>query len=169
MGYKTAVLMGLLPQLLAVRAITTNTTPSSQPTPTQPGIAPNCDKFHLVVLGDQCDTIEAQYHITDAQFKTWNPTLDTGCSNLWLGYYVCVHAPDGTTSTTPQPTDIPPEPQMPGIVKECKKYYKVKPGDSCYSIDTATGITLDQFRSWNTKINAACSNLWVDYYVCIGI
>ena len=93
------------------------------------------------------------------------------CSNLWLDYYVCVHVPGATTTTssTPEPTSTLPQPQMPGIVSNCKTFYKVKPGDDCYSIETAAGITLAEFRSWNTQIDASCSNLWVDYYVCTGV
>jgi hypothetical protein len=33
----------------------------------------------------------------------------------------------------------------------------------------AAGVTLAQFRSWNTQIDESCTNLWVDYYVCIGV
>ncbi|RMZ44111.1 hypothetical protein AFCA_012912 [Aspergillus flavus] len=176
MIYRTTLVLGLLLQLLSVSAgttLATTTTSSSKHEPTQPGIPSNCDKFHLVAAGDQCDTIEAKYGITDAQFKAWNPSINSGCTNLWLDYYVCVHVPDDTTTTTttskpPGPTDTP-EPRMPGIVSNCKKYYLVKKGDDCYSIDTAAGITLAQFRSWNTMIDAACTNLWVDYYVCIGV
>ncbi|CAG8216585.1 unnamed protein product [Penicillium nalgiovense] len=143
------------------------TTTSSQYEPTIPGVPSNCDGFHLVASGDQCDAIETKYGITDAQFKAWNPSIDSKCSNLWLDYYVCVHVPAATTTpSTPQPTSTGPEPQMPGIVGTCKTYYKVKSGDSCYSINLAAGITLAQFRSWNTQVDATCTNLWVDYYVC---
>jgi hypothetical protein len=48
---------------------------------------------------------------------------------------------------------------MPGIVSNCAKFYQVN----------AAGITLAQFRSWNTQIDESCTNLWVDYYVCIGV
>ncbi|KAL4769216.1 hypothetical protein BDW60DRAFT_195675 [Aspergillus nidulans var. acristatus] len=148
----------------------TTTTSSSKYEPTQPGVPSNCDKFHLVASGDQCDTIEAKYGISDAQFKAWNPSIDSSCSNLWLDYYVCVHVPGATTtSSSPQPTPTGPQPQMPGIVSNCRAFYKVKSGDSCYTIDSAAGITLAQFRAWNTQIDATCSNLWVDYYVCIGV
>ncbi|EDP47822.1 conserved hypothetical protein [Aspergillus fumigatus A1163] len=61
------------------------------------------------------------------------------------------------------------EPQMPGIVSNYAKFYQVKSGDSCWSIENAAGITLAQFRSWNTQIDESCTNLWVDYYVCIGV
>ncbi|GAB1194476.1 hypothetical protein APSETT444_003722 [Aspergillus pseudonomiae] len=149
----------------------TTTTSSSQHEPTQPGLPSNCDKFHLVASGDQCDIIAAEYGISEAQFKDWNPSIDSNCSNLWLDYYVCVHVPGATTTTssTPEPTSTLPQPQMPGIVSNCKTFYKVKPGDDCYSIETAAGITLAEFRSWNTQIDASCSNLWVDYYVCTGV
>ncbi|KAE8372458.1 hypothetical protein BDV26DRAFT_274079 [Aspergillus bertholletiae] len=173
MKYKTTVILGLLPELLyaaaAAQAATTLVT-SSKPEPTQPGVPSNCDKFHRVVSGDQCDNIEAKYGITDAQFRAWNPSINAACSNLWLDYYVCVHVPSTTTtSEPPDPTPTNPEPQMPGIISTCKKFYLVKSGDDCYSIDTAAGITLAQFRSWNTMVDASCSNLWVDYYVCIGV
>ncbi|KAE8143473.1 hypothetical protein BDV38DRAFT_292055 [Aspergillus pseudotamarii] len=149
----------------------TTTTSSSEYEPTQPGVPSNCDKFHLVTSGDQCDTIAAEYGISEAQFKAWNPNIESNCSNLWLDYYVCVHVPGATTTTSslPEPTSTGPQPQMPGIVSNCQTFYKVKSGDDCYSIETATGITLDQFRSWNTQIDASCSNLWVDYYVCTGV
>jgi hypothetical protein len=58
---------------------------------------------------------------------------------------------------------------MPGIVSNCKKYHLINDGDSCWSIYTAAGSTLAQFRSWNTQVDAACSNLWLGYYVCVGV
>ena len=93
MIFKTAVVLGLLPQVLCAGVATTlatTTTSSAKYEPTQPGIPSNCDKFHLVGPGDQCDTIEAQYGITDAQFKAWNPSINSGKSSysahvlLWL-------------------------------------------------------------------------------------
>ncbi|KAL4994067.1 hypothetical protein BDV10DRAFT_189402 [Aspergillus recurvatus] len=218
----------------------TATATGDSPSPTQPGLAADCDRFHKVASGDQCDTIEANYGITNAQFSSWNPYIDDNCSNLWLDYYVCVHVP-GASATTSEPapaptssspsTDVPsptqagidkncdkyhkvasgdqcgtieseygishidftewnpsidekcsnlwldyyvcvhvaPKPQMPDITADCKKYHKVQPGEGCYAIDSANGITLDQFRKWNPTINASCSNLWVDYYVCVGV
>ncbi|CAI7645618.1 unnamed protein product [Penicillium pancosmium] len=148
---------------------TTVTAPSNSPT--MPGVASNCDGFYQVSSGDQCDTIAAKYGISEAQFKSWNSQVDAKCSNLWLDYYVYVHVPGATTTSAPQPTAEPsgPTPQMPGIVSKCKKYHLIEDGDGCYSINTAAKITLAQFRTWNTQVDASCSNLWLGYYVCVGV
>lgn len=152
----------------------------------------NCDGFHKVSSGDQCDTIASKYGISVAQLKDWNTEIDDStysapkaqlgnpltcpfidCSNLWLGYYVCIHVPGTITtsagSSTPSDTSSGPTPQMPGIIASCKTYYQVKSGDSCYSIYTAAGITLSNFLLWNTEVNSSCSNLWLGYYVCTGV
>ncbi|OAA63576.1 Chitin-binding, type 1 [Niveomyces insectorum RCEF 264] len=58
--------------------------------PKQPGIAPNCDSYHLVVPGNHCSTLEIQYNITAADFAAWNPAVGADCANLVPGYDVCV-------------------------------------------------------------------------------
>jgi hypothetical protein len=55
---------------------------------------------------------------------------------------------------------------MPGIVSKCSRFYQVASGDGCDSIAQKSGITVANFRSWNTYINAACTNLWADALVC---
>ncbi|KAL4756032.1 LysM peptidoglycan-binding domain-containing protein [Aspergillus foveolatus] len=130
-------------------------TATDAPSPTQAGIDANCDKYHKVTSADQCDTIASQYGITHADFSAWNPSIDDKYSNLWLDYYVCVH--------------VAPKPQMAGITSDCMTYHKVQSGEGCWAIDSAYNITLDQFRKWNPTIDASCSNLWVDKYVCVGV
>ncbi|GKZ35782.1 hypothetical protein AbraIFM66950_006577 [Aspergillus brasiliensis] len=107
-----------------------------------------------------------------ASAPTNSPTMPD-CTNLWLDYYVCVHVPGATTTTpaAPDPTNDPsgPTPQLPGIVEDCKSFHLVKDGGNCYSISSDAGITLAQLRQWNTEIDAACNNLWLGYYVCIGV
>ncbi|KAL4756851.1 LysM peptidoglycan-binding domain-containing protein [Aspergillus foveolatus] len=148
---------------IALTTTTEKPTTTTISTTSMPGLASDCDKFHKVASGDQCDTIEAIYGITTAQFSSWNPYINDNCSNLWLGYYaartfdcyVCVH--------------VASEPQMPEITSDCKTYHKVQDGEGCWAIDSAYSITLDQFRKWNPTIDASCSNFWVDYYVCVGV
>ncbi|OAA60297.1 Peptidoglycan-binding lysin domain protein [Niveomyces insectorum RCEF 264] len=71
----------------------TRTSSASPYEPTQPGLVPNCDNFHLVVSGDTCFAMEQTYGISAGEFSSWNPSIDSDCSNLWMGYYACVHAP----------------------------------------------------------------------------
>ncbi|KAL4861950.1 hypothetical protein BDV12DRAFT_190754 [Aspergillus spectabilis] len=145
----------------------------SQPTPQMPGVAESCVEFYKISSVDQCDTIASRHSITVNQLKSWNNEVNADCSNLWLDYYICVHVPGATTTqpSNPGPTEEPsgPTPQMPGIVDNCKSYHLIKSGDSCWSIYRDAGITLAQFRQWNTQVDASCSNLWLGYYVCIGV
>ena len=56
---------------------TTTTQPAASNEPTMPGIVSNCDGFHQVASGDQCDTIAAKYGISEAQFRSWNTQVDS--------------------------------------------------------------------------------------------
>ncbi|KAE8404438.1 hypothetical protein BDV37DRAFT_247391 [Aspergillus pseudonomiae] len=72
----------------------TTTTSSNQHEPTQPGLPSNCDKFHLVASGDQCDIIAAEYGISEAQFKDWNPSIDSSMpSPLYIFFFLRVCHP----------------------------------------------------------------------------
>lgn len=165
---------------------TTSTTSSLPNTPTQPGLVANCNKFYRVSSGDTCEVIEAKYGISPAQLLSWNPSISAGelfpsapigdtslthvpdCNNLWLDYFVCVGVP-GATTTAPPPVQTGPQPQMPAIVSNCRKFRLVQAGDSCWTIDSAEGISLAQFLSWNPYVDSQCNNLWQGYYVCVGV
>lgn len=41
------------------------------------------------VANDICDVIAARYGITVADFRRWNPFVNSACTNLWLGALVC--------------------------------------------------------------------------------
>ena len=46
----------------------------------------------------------------------------------------------------------------------------VQEGDTCDTIASKNGITVDQFQEWNTAIGGkACNGLWADAYVCVSI
>lgn len=107
------------------------------PTPTQAGMVGNCDRFHLVKSGDQCDTIASTYGITLANFYSWNPAVGKSCESLWLDTYVCVRTigfvPPKTTTTTATTRKTTtttaggvatPTPTQPGMVSGCKKFHK---------------------------------------------
>ncbi|KAK8139991.1 hypothetical protein PG984_000057 [Apiospora sp. TS-2023a] len=155
----------------------TTTAPSSAHEPTQSGLVANCNNFHLVGSGDSCSVIESRYGIGAADFASWNPFIDSTCSNLWLNYRVCVGVPGAATSANPVPTTTAPStpapsspsPQMPDITSGCDKFHQVQSGDSCWSIEQAAGISSAQFLAWNHAVDAACDNMWLDYYVCVGV
>ncbi|KAJ6779623.1 hypothetical protein PWT90_05637 [Aphanocladium album] len=63
-----------------------------------------------------------------------------------------------------------PEPVQDGITKDCKSYYKAKPGDSCRAIVDDYGVfSLDDFYKWNPAVGSNCESLLVDYYYCVGV
>ncbi|KAB5513030.1 hypothetical protein GE09DRAFT_1047301 [Coniochaeta sp. 2T2.1] len=142
------------------------TTAPTGPSPTQSGIASDCQKYHLAVAGDTCQDIVNKYgYFSLADFYKWNPDVGNLCSGLWLGYYYCI-AVKGT-NTTPGPTK--PSPIQDGITSKCNKWYKVSSGDACQKIADQFKITLQNFYSWNPAVGSACSSLWLGYYVCVGI
>lgn len=58
--------------------------------PTQSGSIADCGRYYLVATGDDCFTVGIQFAISFAQLRAYNKYLDDKCSNLWLGYDVCV-------------------------------------------------------------------------------
>ena len=57
-----------------------------------PNIVSNCSRYSLVVANDICDVIAARYGISVADFRRWNPFVNSACTNLWLGALVCTKA-----------------------------------------------------------------------------
>ncbi|CAK7212946.1 hypothetical protein SCUCBS95973_001632 [Sporothrix curviconia] len=151
---------------------TATTTAAAAPSPTQPGTVSTCTAYHLVVSGDTCAAIESAAGITSAQFLTWNTGIDSTCDNIYLGYYVCIGV--GSTATTTKVTATTtavaaPSPTQPGTISTCKTYHLVVSGDTCAAIESAAGITSAQFLTWNTDIDTNCDNIYLGYYVCIGV
>ncbi|GLA24712.1 hypothetical protein CBS147346_8935 [Aspergillus niger] len=69
---------------------TSTTTAVTTPLPTQSGMVSNCDAFYLVASGDTCTTVAQKKSVSVTDIIAWNPAVGTGCTNLWLGYYICV-------------------------------------------------------------------------------
>ncbi|OBT87560.1 hypothetical protein VE02_03777 [Pseudogymnoascus sp. 03VT05] len=68
-------------------------------------------------------------------------------------------------------TSWPPTQTQAGQVPYCNKWKLVYPGDTCASIQArySTSMSLDDFKSWNPALGAKCTNLFANYYVCVGI
>jgi LysM repeat protein len=134
------------------------TTTAPSPSPTQSGLVKTCTSFYKAQAGDTCQTIAQQkypYINSLTLFTRWNPAVGSNCNNLLPGYYYCV------ATELHQP--------MPGIISTCKRYYQVKAGDTCWSIQQQYGITATQFNRWNPRVGSSCSSLWERYFICIGV
>ncbi|KAK4153834.1 hypothetical protein C8A00DRAFT_33378 [Chaetomidium leptoderma] len=158
----------------------TTTESSTGPSPTQDGIASDCQKYHLAVSGDTCLGIVSKYGtFSQSEFYKWNPAVGTGCTSLFLGYYYCIAvtgtptSPTTTVSTTTTQSAgngiATPTPVMAGIPTNCNKFHLVKDTTTCAGIADYNKISLDDFFTWNPSIGKGCENLWLGYYMCAGI
>ncbi|KAH8698612.1 hypothetical protein BGW36DRAFT_148853 [Talaromyces proteolyticus] len=166
-------------------------TPSPIPSPTQTGIASNCNDYYKVQSGDTCVGIANDNKISLSEFYSWNPAVGSSCQVLLTGYYVCVGVSGGkklskrkfngfglleregipTAMVTVTPTwAAAPSPTQPGIVSGCTEYYKAESGDTCISIvsDHYPIITVSQFEGWNPAVGKDCKTLLVGYYYCVA-
>ncbi|CBF71205.1 hypothetical protein AN6664.2 [Aspergillus nidulans FGSC A4] len=157
---------------------TTTTSPPGNgiptPTPTQPGMIADCNAFHEVKSGDTCANIAQSAGISVSQFTAWNSGVGTGCTSLWLGYFVCVSRVGATATMTTTTTSAgngiaTPTPTLPGMVANCDAFYLVRSGDGCAAIASSKGISLAQLYAWNTNLGTSCTGLWAEYYVCVSI
>ncbi|KAL8758634.1 MAG: hypothetical protein Q9184_003869 [Pyrenodesmia sp. 2 TL-2023] len=179
LGYYYCVAIPGTPTTRTTTSTTKATSPtSSGPSPTQTGIISSCTKYYKTISGDTCQVISDRFGtFSVSQFISWNSAVQSDCSQLYLDYYYCIAIPgtpttrtsSSTTSRAPTPTPKGPQPQQPGIVANCNKYYLVNSGDSCYTIQQTQMVTSTNFLSWNMGIKADCSNLFVGYYVCTGV
>ncbi|KAL2802202.1 hypothetical protein BJX63DRAFT_426247 [Aspergillus granulosus] len=153
LGYYVCVGTSLSDQPTTTTTRTTNTattitSTAAGPSPTQSGLTKTCTSYYKAAAGDTCEVITQQkypYINSVPLFVRWNPAVGSTCSNLLAGYYYCV------ATELHQP--------MPGIINTCKRYYQVKTGDTCWSIQQKYGITAAH----------SCGSLWVGYFICVGV
>ncbi|KAK9778158.1 hypothetical protein SCAR479_05128 [Seiridium cardinale] len=130
------------------------------------GYDDNCTVTYVVQSGDYCNKIRDQFNDTWSldDFYSWNPEVDSSCSNLYPGEVVCVGMND--TSTVPPACPVPVQS---GLVSNCAKCYEAVELDNCYDITEAEGISLDDFHLWNPSVDAACTNILSGYNYCVGV
>ncbi|KAL4883886.1 hypothetical protein BJY04DRAFT_226219 [Aspergillus karnatakaensis] len=158
-GYYVCVgIAGETTTTTTTRTTTTTTSTATGPSPTQPGLINTCTSFYRAQAGDTCQTITQQkypYINSQVLFTRWNPAVGSDCAGLLSGYYYCV------ATELHQP--------MPGIISSCRRYYQVKAGDTCWSIQQQYGITAGEFNRWNPLVGSDCGSLWVRYFVCVAV
>ena len=129
----------------------------------------SCDIFYLVQSDDTCDSIISKYSISLANFYAWNPSVGTSCSYLEVGVYVCIDLIGSSTVTTTSNTISTPSPIQTGVVTDCDKFYDVRSGDGCDAIASSEVIPVASFYAWNPAVQTDCADLYLSYYVCVGI
>ncbi|KAK8102996.1 hypothetical protein PG984_016142 [Apiospora sp. TS-2023a] len=77
-------------------------------------------------------------------------------------------APGGTGTPTYYEPAKPAHPTQSGTISECGAYYLVAPGDDCFTVTQRFSLAAGQLWEWNPYLDAACSNLWLDYDVCVA-
>ena len=135
------------------------------PTPIQPGMIANCNKFFLVGPGDTCDSVAFWGGAPGTPWvKLWNPAVRSDCKNLQPKTYACVGLISGNGIATPAPIQR-------GMVGSCNKFVRVNPGDTCDVVAFFNGpIATEQFVQWNTGVGGmACNNLQAGTYACVGV
>ena len=66
--------------------------------------------------------------------------------------------------------DQPSGPTQPKTVSNCNKWYTVKSGDSCFTVETEFKISHADFLKWNPDVSDDCiTNFWVKNAYCVGI
>lgn len=149
----------------------------------------DCDFSTAPDSGATCESFAGSWGLSVDELKDLNPgitcpDLDTSKSYCVVGTVnddppsttlttsITTESPTSTITTEPSTTTEPApsnSPTMPGIADNCDGFYKVSSGDQCDTIAKKHGISVDQFKSWNSEINSACTNLWLDYYVCVHV
>ncbi|OAA73471.1 LysM domain protein [Cordyceps fumosorosea ARSEF 2679] len=160
---------------------TTTTTSASatekppQHSPTQAGMASDCDDFYLVSHGDTCAVVESKYHISAADFLRWNPATAPAFGWAIMSAYTFPEPPPLRSRQPPPPPPPPtgiittPQPTQPGMVDNCDRFVFVKPGDNCGAVASAAGISLADFTLWNPNAGSTCSGLWANSYACVHL
>ncbi len=100
---------------------------------------------YTVASGDSCWAIWTKYGLTEATFRSYNPTLDSAC-DLQVGQVVSLCAGSSGGS--------------------CSQKYTVVSGDTCWAIWTKYGLTEATFRSMNPSLDSAC-DLYVGNVLCV--
>ncbi|KAJ5372785.1 hypothetical protein N7517_004791 [Penicillium concentricum] len=148
--------------------VTPTTTGIVTPTPTQTGMAKDCNKFHKVAKDEGCQKISDDSKASLNDFLAWNPDVGKDCKSLKYDYYVCV-GKKSTSAPVPTTTGIvTPTPIQTGMAKGCRKFHKVAKDEGCQQIADDSKVSLKDFLAWNPDVGNDCKKLKYDFHVCVG-
>ncbi|RSL48378.1 hypothetical protein CEP53_009568 [Fusarium sp. AF-6] len=147
------------------------------PSPTQPGMVENCNKFYKVEKNEICSIIAPKLGLSESDIIKWNPGVGSDCTGIWANVYICVgvigeepSTPTTTTSTTSIGNGVTtPTPTQPGMVEDCNKFYKVQKDELCNTIASKLGISESDIKKWNPGVGSDCTGIWANVYICVGV
>jgi len=142
---------------------------------------PNKCQTYTMTPSDTCVSVAVASNNSLASFLNYNPTINSGCSNLNIsGSVVCLTNPSGdytpvyvpeanNTSIGEYATEIvsPPGPTPFGTTANCGEYYQVQVADTCERISLSASVSVALFELINPSIDANCFNLVPALWYCI--
>ncbi|KAL4924009.1 uncharacterized protein BDV17DRAFT_295820 [Aspergillus undulatus] len=138
---------------------------------------PDVCELHLVRSNDTCDSITGNLSrsVSTPTFQSWNPSINSKCSNLQalVHQYVCI-SPPGSMSIphdfplVPASTAAPvPDDAVTTSNKKCGYWYTIQDGDGCESVASTFGIPVQDFYFLNPQLGTNCSSLWLGNSYCV--
>ncbi|KAF3227393.1 hypothetical protein TWF106_009906 [Orbilia oligospora] len=100
--------------------VTYTETTITAPAPTISGTTTQCYKWHEREENQTCDELQATWGVTLEELRLWNPSINSGCSNLQTGKAYCVRGPlddpipsiTGTSGPTGTRLQLPRRPRL---------------------------------------------------------
>lgn len=139
-----------------------------------------CNMSYLPTNPDTCWALASANNLTFTQFLSYNPSINTDCSNLLTSTNICLTLPgptyNGTTiagATATQTasyattTAAIPSKAAPSSTRKCGKWYAIVTGDYCQIVALHNTIPLPLFTAINPSIDATCSYLVTDLSYCV--
>ncbi|KAJ7636747.1 hypothetical protein FB45DRAFT_907241 [Roridomyces roridus] len=109
------------------------------------GSLKNCTTYYTIASGDTCTAVDQKFDIALRDLLEWNTALTSGCTTIQLGSAYCVA----------------------GGGDVCSKVYTIASGDSCGSIETKFGITINDITAWNPWLTSTCA-IQIGQNLCVS-
>ncbi|KAK0531147.1 hypothetical protein OC842_003710, partial [Tilletia horrida] len=105
----------------------------------------SCTQTYTVVTNDNCGTIDNAAGLTFAQLQGLNPSINSGCTNIYQGEILCI-----ANATVPM---------------ACSQKYTVQSGDLCSTIAPKFNLSVQQLQDLNPSMN--CNALSIGQVLCV--
>lgn len=147
-------------------------TVTEQPTTsTAPGSVALCTAWYSTTPDDTCATILTMFgRFSQADFVSWNPSLNSACSNLQPSLYYCVAVPGTPSTRTAAYTSTTTASSAPALPTGCTSTWFVGADDTCAYVADVNGLSLAEFVALNPQLDASASRCFLDSgsTVCVG-